>query len=56
MGQNVVRGNELSQRGRAVMWVGMQFGVASQTSAYTLKLLYCFLTLNSYRWKRTSKP
>lgn len=41
-----VRGNELTQRGRAVKWVGMQFGVASQTSATpTCKVLSSLLCL-----------
>lgn len=40
-----LRGNELKQRGRAVMWVGMQFGVASQTSANTHRQTSLFLSL-----------
>lgn len=58
-----LRGNELKQRGRAVMWAGMQFGVASQTSPYTHIRTSLFLFVSAFpllprgtlQWKHTSE-
>lgn len=43
-----LRGNELKQGGRAVMWVGMQFGKASQTSADTHVYKLSSFSLSSF--------